>query len=308
MNQYLPLVQNIDPHHLPSLSTITLAALELFATKGLPQITFPEYKRPLVVGSGNALVTAQILFADSDAIFANENNYQQAVTKQPDGAIIFSASGEKHASVIAKHYHSLNLPTTLVTCNPDSSAGQILGSQHTIVTPKNPEPYTYNTSTYLGWILAKTHENPLQILDFITTQLQPTLPDTLGNYHGYLLITPDFFSPGNRLFDIKFTELFGRRVARDIRTFEELKHAVTVVPYDQELLISFGSPYNDYSGNQLTLPLPKDPGPATIMAIGYYTIGRIQELKPQWFQKSIGDYISHVSSTPFGQGLSVIVN
>jgi len=292
---------------LPSLSTCTLAALELFADQGLPQVKIPDYHKPVIVGSGNAKTTASILYAGTNAIFADENNYQQALDQKPDGAVIFSASGEKHATLVANYYHSHHLNTTLLTCNPHSSAGKIIGPQNTIVTAKNREPYTYNTSTYMGWILAKTRENPSDILDFIHHQVSPYIPSDIGNYQGYLLVTPELFANGNRLFDVKFTELFARRVARDIRTFEELKHAVTVIPFDQEICIQFGSQHADFVGHQLSVPLPDNFGFAAIMAVGYYTIGRIQETKPQWFQQNIANYIKQASSTSFGHGLSVIV-
>jgi len=294
--------------NLPSLSTAVLGALELFANVGLPKVQIPNYQKPIIVGSGNAIVTATILYSNRDAIFANENNYQEVLTRDHDGAVIFSASGEKHASVVAKHYQSQGVKTTLVTCTPNSSASQILGSENTVITPKNREPYTYNTSTYMGWIFAKTRENPEQILDFIHTKVTPTIPQNIGDFEGYLLVTPEIFAPGNKLLDVKFTELFARRVARDIRTFEELKHAVTVIPYEKELCIQFGNGQADFVGTKLTVPLPENAGLATIMAVGYFTIGKIQEAKPQWFKDNIASYIKRATATPFGRGLKVIVD
>lgn len=293
--------------NLPSLSVVTLGALELFADKGLPQVQIPDYKKPIIVGSGNAIVTATMLYAGTDAIFADENNYKEAISRDHDGAVIFSASGEKHATIIAEHYKTNGVKTTLVTCNPNSSSGAILGPENTVVTPKNREPYTYNTSTYLGWVLAKTRENPQDILDFINTEVAAAIPQDIGEYEGYLLATPEIFSKGNRLFDVKFTELFARRVARDIRTFEELKHAVTVIPFEKELCIHFGPGEFDFVGKKLMIPIPESAGLAAIMAVGYYTIGRIQEAKPQWFNQNIGGYIARATASSFGKGLSVIV-
>lgn len=301
------ILDTFTENNLPSLSTVTLGALELFASVGLPKVTIPDYKKPIIVGSGNAIVTATMLYAGTDAIFADENNYKDVLNRDYDGAVIFSASGEKHATLVAEHYKTNGVRTTLVTCNPNSSAGAILGTENTVVTPKNREPYTYNTSTYMGWVLAKTRENPQQILDFINTQVASVIPQDIGEYDGYLLATPEVFSKGNRLFDVKFTELFARRVARDIRTFEELKHAVTVIPYEKELCIHFGPGEFDFVGKRLMIPLPENAGLAAIMAIGYYTIGRIQEAKPQWFNQHISGYIARATSSSFGKGLSVIV-
>ncbi len=293
--------------NLPSLSTAVLGALELFASEGLPKVRIPNYKKPIIVGSGNAIATAKLLYGDKNAIFADENNYQTALKRKPDGAIIFSASGEKHASIIAKFYTSKKLKTTLVTCNPDSSAGKILGKKNVVVTNKNKEPYTYNTSTYMGWVFAKTKEDPKKILDFINKKVSKKIKKGIAKYNGYLLVTPENFALGNHLFEVKFIELFARKVARDIKTFEELRHAITVVPYDKELCIQFGNDKVDFPNDKLVIPLPPKAGPAAIMAIGYYTIGKIQEHKPQWFKQNIADYIKKANRKAFGKGLKVIV-
>lgn len=302
------IMDTFTEENLPGLSTCTLGALELFASQGLPEVKIPDYQKPIIVGSGNAIVTAMMLYGDKDAIFADENNYQQALERDHDGAVIFSASGEKHATVVAQYYTEKKVPTTLVTCNPHSTAGGILGAEHVVVTPKNREPYTYNTSTYMGWVFAKTRENPEEILNFINTTVKPNLSEKIAQYDGYLLVTPDWFSKGNRLFEVKFIELFARRVARDVRTFEELKHAVTVVPYEKELCIQYGEGEVEFANNKITIPLPEKAGLATVMAIGYYVIGQIQEGKPQWFKEHIGEYIALAASKPFGKGLKVIVD
>lgn len=293
--------------NLPSLSTTVLAALELFASEGLPKIKIPSYKKPIIVGSGNAIVTAKLLYSNTDAIFADENNYKEALKRDHDGAIIFSASGEKHAPIIAKLYKDKKTRTTLVTCNPDSSAGQILGKKNVVITSKNREPYTYNTSTYMGWVFAKTRENPTKILKFIQTKVAKKINKKIGKYNGYLLVTPENFSLGNKLFEVKFIELFARRVARDVKTYEELKHAITVVPYEKELCIQFCKGQVNFPNDKIEIPLPPQAGPAAIMAIGYYVIGRIQEYKPQWFKQNIEDYIKNTRKKKFGHNLKVIV-
>lgn len=298
-------MDKFDENNLPSLSTCVLGALELFASEGLPTVRIPNFKKPIIVGSGNAIVTAKLLYGDKDAIFADENNYKEALKRKPDGAIIFSASGEKHASIIAEYYKNKKLKTTLVTCNSNSSAGKILGKKNVVITQKNREPYTYNTSTYLGWILAKSKEDPKKILDFINKKVK--IKKSIGKYNGYLLVTPENFAQGKNLFEIKFTELFGRRVANDVKTFEELKHAVTVVPYEKELCIQFGKGSVEFEGDKFLVPLPVKAGPGALMAVGYYTIGKIQENKPQWFQKNIADYIAKAKKKKFGKNLKVIV-
>jgi hypothetical protein len=39
------------------------------------------------------------------------------------------------------------------------------------------------------------------------------------------------------LFRVKFIELFGRKIARDVFSYEQMKHAITVVPNKKELAI-----------------------------------------------------------------------
>tara|TARA_Y100001960_G_C14159390_1_gene580014 strand:+ start:461 stop:583 length:123 start_codon:yes stop_codon:yes gene_type:complete len=38
---------------------------------------------------------------------------------------------------------------------------------------------------------------------------------------------------------VKFIELFGRKIARDVFSYEHLKHAITVIPEEKELAIHF---------------------------------------------------------------------
>lgn len=143
-----------------------------------------------------------------------------------------------------------------MSCNENSETTKIIGRENTVVTPKNKEPYTYNTSTYMGWILANTRENPREILEFLEKTLPRYIPDNFSYYTGFLLAIPNKFASIAPLIDIKFIELFGRNIARDIKTFEELRHAVTVVPSSKELAISFGEGEFYFHGNILHIPVP----------------------------------------------------
>jgi hypothetical protein len=160
----------------------------------------------------------------------------------------------------------------------------------------------------MGWVFAKTRENPEEIWEFINAEVVKAIPENMASYDGYLLVTPERFAAGNRLFEVKFIELFARRVARDVRTFEELKHAVTVVPYEKELCVQFGEGEVEFANDKVMIPLPQNAGLAAIMAIGYFVIGKIQEGKPQWFKENIGEYIRRASAKPFGKGLKVVVD
>lgn len=306
----LKFMKTFNERLLPSLSTCTLGALELFSKEGVSKVKLRKFKRPIIVGSGNAKVTSQILYSNSDCIFADENNIDEALKrKSVDGIIIFSASGSKHAPIIAKKALKRNIPIQLVTCTKNSPAEKIIGTKNTIVTSKNREPYTYNTSTYLGWILAKTEENPKKILEYIEKEVSKKISKNLGKYDSYLIITPNEFEKTNSLFETKFTELFGRQIARDVKTYEQLKHAITIVPSKTELCIKFSDTGEDiyFNGDVIKIPLPKKCGPAAMMAIGYYVIGKIQEQHKQYFKDNITQYVRKVSSKPFGEGIKVIV-
>jgi len=304
----LEIMENFTEKKLPSLVTTICGALELFNKNGLPDIKFKNFKKPLIIGSGNAIVTGKILFENDNAIFADENNYKEALKKNIDGVFLFSASGGKHAPIIAKEVLNAKKKCQLITCTKNSQAQEVLGEKNVIVTDKNREPYTYNTSTYLGWVLAKTREDPKKILDFINKKVNPVINDfNFKKYKGFLLITPNELAGLNQLFIVKFIELFGRRISRDVKSFEELKHAITVVPFEKELCIKFGKGKVDFIGDVLEIPIPKNCSKGMLMAIAYFVIGKIQEDMPQYFKKNISNYIERNSKGSFGKALNVIV-
>lgn len=295
--------------NLPDLDVAVLGALELFQKEKLPKINLDIYKRPLVAGSGNAEAAGRIIFQDFDAVFASESNYEEKLKhiQNIDGVILISASGGKHAPIIAKAAKELGNSVTLITNNPDSEAGKFTESGQTFVFPKNREPYTYNTSTYLGMILGYTGENPAEIYNFILEKINlATFPD-LSRYDKFFLIVPPRFSGIIRMLQVKFIELFGRKIARDIETSEYMKHAVTVAPSD-ELFISFGQENTLWGDaqNRLYIPLPEGADYGAMMAIGYYIIAQIQKQHPPYFKENIEKYTQEASKI-FGQNISPIV-
>lgn len=307
----LEILKNFDENSIPSLKRVVLGALELFSQGEESSLKFRDFKRPVVVGSGNAEVTAKILFEGQDVIFANENNIDDALKRNGvDGVFIFSASGAKHAPIIAKKALKRGLEAQLITCTKGSECEDVLGLENVIVTPKNREPYTYNTSTYLGWILAKTQENPKEIMDYILREVKDVVKYyDFDKFDSYLLLNPNEFGGLNNMFKTKFVELFGRNVGRDVFTYEQVKHAITVCPTDRELCIRFGESEDviNFDGKYLDIGVPKGAGIGTMMAIGYYVIGQIQEELPPYFQDNIQKYISNLNKTEFGRGLKVIV-
>ncbi|MBN1509169.1 MAG: hypothetical protein JW955_20150 [Sedimentisphaerales bacterium] len=308
-------MNNVDLSTLPDLDQCVIDALELLGNPktGLPEIDFRRFKRPLVVGSGNAAATGKIMFADLDAVFADESTYESRLHAVPniDGVVIVSASGGKHAPIIAKFLHDRgkHIPLLLLTCNENAEARKDV--DETIVFPWNPEPYTYNTSTYMGMILTKTQEDPKAILQHIRHVVDPALHEFgahFASFDAYFVLVPEELDLIRPMLSTKFVELFGRQVARDVYTKAQAMHATTLVPCDTELFLSFGEENQWWGAPQrrLHIPLPSEAGYAAMMAAGYYVIGKIQAQKFPFFKTNAAAYCRDAKQW-FGKELSVVV-
>ncbi len=308
---------DFDPKWLVNLDVCVRDALDLFAD---PRTEFPRpdvrrFRRPLVVGSGNAIATGRIIFDACDAVFADEGTFQGRLdaVKDIDAVVIISASGGKHAPGIARVVRPRGVPVLLFTCNPNAPAGELVGEVH--VFPSQPEPYTYNTSTYMGMILSTLSENPRaeaeRIRDFILDDVDPVLErfdiKRFRDFDAFYLLVPEQFELIRTMFATKFVELFGRRIARDVFTWEQSKHATTVVAAPHELFLSFGRENEMFGVDRLDIPLPLEATCATVLAVGYYVIGKIQAQKPPWFKESIEAYARRASAT-FDEKIDPIVN
>jgi hypothetical protein len=283
-----------------NLDKAVINALNLFAEKGLPDIDLGDFKRPLVVGSGNAFETGKILFSGRDAVFATESSYQEILQKikSIDGAILISASGEKDAPGIAAALQKKGLPRRFLTCNPNASAKKYFKKDEIFEFPSIPEPYTYNTSTYMGMILAKTREDPKKILEFIQKELDP-LMHPMEEYSGFVLLVNKKFELINKMLETKFIELFGRNLGKDVftRDYAEM-HATDIVQGAKELTLSFGYENKKVGKPGMFLPLTKDADYGAMMAAGYYFIGKIQEYKPAWFKDNIVQWCQGREKSP----------
>lgn len=303
-------LQNFTEDSLPDLDIVTLGALELFSQTEVPHIDFKCFQRPLVVGSGNAAVTGRLLFSDVDAVFADESSYLAKLStfSAIDGAFLISASGSKHAVGIAQELANRNIPTVLLTNNENAPAQAIVGADNTHVFPKNREPYTYNTSTYLGMVLSKTQGNAGNILEHIQTQVQPLVPQNLNTYDAYYLIVPERFTHMREMIVTKFNELFGPKVMGRVYTLEQTKHAKTVITSDNELFISFGEENTLFGKpeNRITIPLPEGGCLAAMIAVSYYFVGQLQKQLPPYYKQRIGEYVKETSEM-FGSTINVIV-
>ena len=272
------------------LHTVVVDALELHASYALPLLNLGSPARRLVVASGNAFPTGKIIFQDEDAIIKDEGQYQEALAQisSIDGAVVISASGEKHAPTITQNLLDRGLDTYLLTCDANSSAAKLLPRDHVFETRSNKEPVTYNTSTYMGMILAKTKEDPSEILKHIMLHIDTQLPANLGDYKAFTFIVPPEFDLIREMLYTKDDELFYPKIAIRSYTSEHMRHAKNVVASDDELFITlgfrnqlFGAPHARWD-----VPLFEGAGYAAVMAIGYYIIGKIQESNQPYFHNN----------------------
>ena len=298
--------------NLPNLNETVLAALDFFSKNKPAKLNLKSFSFPLVVGSGNAYNTAQIIFSGAPAIIASESNFKQTLvdykklikTKVITQAIIISASGEKDSVWEIKLAKKNGLKTTLLTCSPDSSAAKI--ADKVISYKKLAEPYTYNVSTYLGIIAAAGNEDVSKIKKIITSL---KLPTNFKKYSAYSFILPDEFGAIAPMLEIKRNELFGPYLSLRAFSFGEARHAKFINNSEKELVISFGiNKYFGLKNNRWQINIPKNSGNSFIMALAYYLIGKIQESKPPYFKKNIEKFClegpkAYGSNKPF----SVIV-
>lgn len=313
MTTYIDVLDSFDSNSLPNLDVVVMGALELFENASLPKIDVTDHAHLLVIGSGNAEATGKILFQNTDTLFGSESTFEETLASVHtiDGVVLISASGGKDAPHIAKRSLELGRKVKLITETHDSPTQQLVGHDPNFteyVLPKNREPYTYNTSTYMGMILASTGEDARSIKSYIETVTDKLdLPD-FSHYQKYFVIVPPEFSGITRMLQVKFIELFGRELARDVETSEYMRHATTVVPSENELFISFGEENKTWGKpeDRLYVPLPDGADYGAMMAIGYFIVGKIQAHYPELFKDNIKTYTQRVSEL-FGSTITPIV-
>ncbi len=290
---------------IPDLDGIVLQTLDFFTQNPPPSFNVNKFNLPFVVGSGNAYNTGLIIFSEKAAIFADESNFktilpafEKAVeSKLITQAVIISASGGKDSVWEIELSKKYSLQTTLITTKADSPAAKIADKVY--VFKSIDEPYTYNTSTYMGMILGATHEN----LDDIKKSIQSLkFPENFNNFKSYSFVLPDKFAAVCPMLDIKRHELFGPQVS--LRAFPQghARHAKFVIRSKDELVISLNEK-NDYFGDPQSrwdIFFPEDAGFAMIMAVTYYIVGKIQKSKQQYFKENIGNYVSDYGPKAYG--------
>lgn len=282
---------------IPTLDEIVISALDFFSNNPPTRFDISRYSLPFVVGSGNAINTGKIIFSEKAAIFADESNFRSSVEAYRlvidkgliSDAIVISASGEKDSVWEIELAKQLKLKTTLLTCKPESSAAKI--ADQVLSYKSIAEPYTYNTSTYLGMILSATGEQANTIKDYL---LKIKLPTNFSRYTSYAFVLPDKYLNAAPMIIIKDDELFGPHLM--IRAFTEghARHAKFVHRWDQELVISIGIE-NQYFGDpahRWELDMPTNAGFGFIVAVSYYLCGIIQKSKPPYFMNNIEAFCS----------------
>ncbi len=291
---------------LITLDQGVIKALNFFNKNKLPKLNLNNFAFPIVVGSGNAYNTGQILFSSRKAIIADESTFKKTIENYRDlinkkiikEVVVISASGEKDSVweiELAKKY---KLKTILLTCSSDSSAAKI--ADKVIIYPKISEPYTYNISTYLGMVLSATGENPRLILNFLK---KLKIKNGFKNYNSYSLILPDKFIAITPMIDIKKSELFGPKLSLRSFSFGHARHAKFVIRDKKELVITLGKEKNLYFGepqSRWQIELPNKVDFAFVLCLTYYLVGQIQKNKPAYFKNNIKNYCQDYGPQAYG--------
>ena len=291
---------------IPTLDTIVLEALNFFITTPPTPLDINTYSLPFVVGSGNAINTGKILFSGKAAVFADESNFRSLIHAYAPviekglitSAVIISASGEKDSVWELELAKKMNLHTTLLTCKPNSTGAALAD---TVYAYKSiAEPYTYNTSTYLGMVLSSTGELANGIKKYIQAL---SIPSGFTEYETYTFVLPDAYLNVGPMVEIKGDELFGPHIM--IRAFPQghARHAKFVHPWEKELVITLGSE-NVFFGDpkhRWDIALLSDASFGTVISLTYYLCGLIQKAKPDYFMQHIEAFCADYGPKAYGK-------
>lgn len=280
--------------NLPTLDAIVLDTLDFYENQeNLPMLDVEKFHFPLVLGSGNAIETGKIVFRKNPALFASESDASDKIALEAvKEVVIISASGEKHAPILTQSAKEAHKKTFLISSKVGSTASKI--ADESLIFPKIPEPYTYNTSTYFGWIYGSEmgKYQPKSVKNFIENEIEKILKNfDFSQYKAFFVLIPNEFALLKNMIETKFIELFGRQIPRDIATFDQFKHAMSVVPTEGELFIVFGNSEKKIFGeNQLDLPIFDRENYGPMMMISYFVVGKIQVNLPDFFRENIANY------------------
>lgn len=306
MGKYSKIMSEFDKNSLPDLDECVLGALEMLDRYKLPKISFPRKKRIGVFGSGNAFNTGEILFEDYDSVYLSESIYKRRLKHLDiDLAVIISASGGKDSKRIAKYLKRRKIKTFLLTNNLEAKARKYVDK--IFVFPKQKEPYTYNTSTYLSMIFSKTNESAKKVFSLIK-KMDKKIPDNLAKYNSFNIILPNKFIYCAEMFETKFDELFGPKLNVRAFSFDEEKHAKTIISSKEEFFLIVGEDKKIFGkrNNKYNLVLSKNANYGEVISLVYYFIGKIQKQNPPYFKENIEGYVKKASGF-FKDKIEVIV-
>lgn len=291
---------------IPTLDTIVLEALDFFTTTPPPSFDISKYSLPFVVGSGNAINTGKILFSGTAAIFADESNFRSIASAYAPviekglirDAVVISASGEKDSVWELELAKTLKLKTTLLTCKPNSTGAKLADDVYAY--KSIAEPYTYNTSTYLGMVLSSTGEKAEAIKKYI--QSCP-IPAGFNGYETYTFVLPDAYLNVGPMVEIKGDELFGPHIM--VRAFPQghARHAKFVHPWEKELVITLGdeNTFFGHPAHRWDIALSDEASFGTVMSLTYYLCGLIQKAKPDYFMQHIEGFCNDYGPKAYGR-------
>lgn len=292
--------------NLPNLDQIVIESLDFFTKNPVPGLDLNQFQMPFVVGSANAFFAGQIIFSGRAAIFANESNFKATIQsykpiidqKLVTQAVVISASGEKDSVWELELAKKLGLKTTLLTCKPNSTGAKI--ADRTVAYKSIAEPYSYNTSTYMGMFLSTTGESPTKIKAEID---KLKFPKDFDKYQAYAFILEDNYLNLTSMVITKGEELFGPHLMIRAYTQGFARHAKFIHRTDKELVISLGTT-NEYFGDpnhRLNIDLPEDASFGTVMALSYFIAGKIQAAKPNYYRQNIKAWASDYGPKAYGK-------
>lgn len=295
---------------IPTLDVAVLGALELLADRELQSIPLDRFEAPIVVGSGNAHATGTILFTDYPRarVVTEVDAHRLLSAGVGDGVVVISASGGKDATAVVESATAGDTPCMLITNTNDAPAAAPLADSDVFVLPKNREPYTYNTSTYLSMMAAVYPFDAMKIHQHITETLEQMMPHNIEATDAFTLIVPDAYHFIVPMLRVKFDELFGANIVGRAFYETEIRHAKTVVEAPHEHFVSIGGQNTDYGTpeKRMHVPLPDGASYPVALAVAYYVIGCIQRELPAYFADSISQYTA-TASAAFGESIDPIV-
>lgn len=296
---------NMKTNNLPNLNETVLSALDFFNKNKPPQLKLNKSAAYIAAGSAGASHACRLIFMKANCFFGDESNFKNILktykpfinNKTIKEAYIVSSSGEKDSLWQIKAAQRAGLKTTLLTCRGDSRGAKL--ADQSIVFGKIPEPYSYNSSTYLGMCLSVTKEDPAIIKGFIK---KIKIPKNFKRYSFFTFILPDDYKPVVDMINTKDDEIFGPYSSLRAYTEGEARHAKFICQSAKELVISFvPNYYFGLKSNRWTIKLPKIANTGLILSLSYYLVGLIQKQKPAYFKKGIEEYCLKTGPKPYGQ-------